>query len=92
MRSVAADSEIAGRAEHLLANEVGWALHHHAGKVTAGRTRKDGVRHQADRGLDVGRVNGRSLDLDEDVFEPAPRETNLFDRKGRHFLRQGPWH
>ena len=55
--AVAADAELAARAPDLLADQVGRALDHGAGIVAAGRARPDGVRHGAQDGLDVGRVD-----------------------------------
>jgi hypothetical protein len=71
MRAVAANTEIAGRAEHLATDPSPWPVNHDTGIVAPRRAREDGVRHQPGRGLDVGWVDGRGLDFDQQIVLAA---------------------
>jgi hypothetical protein len=71
--AVAPDPEIARRAEHLAADGAGRAVDHDPGVVAAGRARKYRVGHQAGRGLDVGGIDRRRLDLDQHFID-GPRQ------------------
>ena len=77
--AVAADAEIARRAEHRFADQVGRTIDHDPGEVAARCAREDGVGHQAHRGLHVGRIDGRRGDLDQQVFGARGAQAEAFD-------------
>ena len=83
MGAVAADAEIAGGAEHLAADPVRGTIDHDAGIVAAGRAREYGIGHQAGGGLDVGGIDGRGLDLDQQVVFAARQRVPLDHRRDR---------
>jgi hypothetical protein len=72
VRPVATDAEIAARSPDLRTDEIGGALHDHAGEIAAGRAWPDRVRHHAERRLDVGRVDGGSMDFHQDLAGAGP--------------------
>ena len=83
MRAVAADAEITGGAEHLAADRAGRPVDHHAGVVAAGRAREDGIGHQPGRGLDVGRIDGGGLHLDQEIIRTARERMTLDNWRNR---------
>ncbi len=85
MAAVAADAELAARAPDLLAEQVGGPVDDHAGVVAARRARPDRVRHRAEHGLDVARVDPGGGDLDHDLAGPGRRAAGprARDRDGR---------
>ena len=86
MGAVAPDSEIAGRSEHFAADRAGRTIDHHTGVVASRSARKDRVRHQPGRRLDVGRIDGSRLDLDQHLSVAARQRPPLDNR--RHFGRR----
>ena len=74
MRAVAADAEIARRAEDFRADKFARPVDDAARKIAAGRARKDGIGHHAHSRFHVGGIDARSGDLDQRVFIAFARE------------------
>jgi hypothetical protein len=81
MRAVAADAEIARRAEHRLAEQVRRAVNDQPGKIAAGRARERRIRHQSDRRLHVRRVHRGCLDLDQRIVRVRSPKRQLRDAR-----------
>ena len=77
--AVAPDAEVARRAEHLAPDPIGRAVDHDPRIVAAGGARKYRVSHQAGGGLDVGWIDRRRLDLDQQLVR-GPRQRTPLDR------------
>ena len=71
--AVAPDPKVARRAEYLTADHIGRTIDHGSCVVAAGRARKHRVGHQTGGGLDVGRIDGRRLELDQHLVR-GPRQ------------------
>ena len=86
--AVAADAEIAGRAEHLAADPFRRAIDHDAGKIAPRRARENRIGHQAGRGLDVGGIDAGRLDFHDHVIRPARQRALLDRRRERRRVRR----
>ena len=85
MRPVAADPQLAAGTPDLAAEQIVGPFGHHARPVAAWRARPHRVRHGAQRGLDVGRIDAGRLDLNEHLIGTRMGRLPLLDPKIEFF-------
>src|SRR5438132_5158070 len=83
MRTVAANTEIAGGAEHLAPDPALRTVDHNARIVAARCAREYGVRHQPGRGFHIIWIDRRGLELDQQIILAARQRVRLDDRRDR---------